>query len=187
MKTSGHPIIRFHRSWRSLLPQFVLGVLCAVIGYIVTQRYPESVLEMSIPLGSQELLLKLPFFLLLVLFVVARPFFKLFNSYAEISEHHLKIVSGRLSLWKKAKEFAFEDLLGVEVSQSIFGRIVNVGTIHIGSKTPSINLEIHGVADPHKYANIICRHIDASRMELTAALLHANQERPLEPGRSLYF
>ena len=49
---------------------------------------------------------------------------QIYDGYYEVSDHHLRLIRGRLSIWKKAQEFAFEDLLGVQVTQNIIDRLL---------------------------------------------------------------
>lgn len=154
-------LVRFQRSWRSVLPQLLLAILILVFGLYITAYIDESVLVIPI---FEEFSLRLPIFLLLFLFVLIRPVVQIYDSYCELSEHHLRIVRGRLSIWRRNQEFAFEDLLGVQVSQSIIDRILGVGRIEVGSKTSAIQISMSGIKNPQLYADHVSRRIDNSRI-----------------------
>jgi uncharacterized membrane protein YdbT with pleckstrin-like domain len=159
-------VVRFKRHWISLFPQFFLSGILFCVGLYATAYYPDlSVLEISLLWLGLDVTLVLPVFLLIFLVVFARPFIQLKDSEFEVSPHHLRITRGRYSLWKHRQEFAFEDLLGVQVRQSIIDRILGVGGIDIGSKTSTIKVSMNGLKNPQKYADLISRRIDDSRIE----------------------
>jgi uncharacterized membrane protein YdbT with pleckstrin-like domain len=166
MPMNSKQVVRFKRHWISLFPQFFLAGILLFVGLYVTAHYPDlSVLEFPLSWLGLEVTLVLPVFLLIFLVVVIRPFIQLKDSEFEVSGHHLRITRGRYSLWKHSQEFAFEDLLGVQVRQSLIDRLLGVGGIDIGSKTSSIKIAMNGLKNPKQYADLISRRIDDSRIE----------------------
>ena len=156
-------------SWRWVLPKLLVFLAVAAVGCWVTMSVPESVLEVPIPLGDDslaggEVTLRLPIFLLIALFFLVRPIVLLFDSRYEISAHHLRTWRGRLSVRRRRQEFAYEDLLGVQVAQTLLDRLLGVGTITVGSKTQSIEVVMKGIAHPQRIADLISRGIDGSRV-----------------------
>lgn len=159
------PVVLFKRSWRSLLIEFAVATVISVIGFGLTRRFPELNLEIELPLGEQGVLIHLPVFLLISLFLFVRPLVMLVDAHYEVSEHHLRVFRGKLSLTRKMEEFAFEDLIGVQVSQSILDRLLRIGSIRVGSRTPHIEILMRGVPHPQRYAELISRRIDAARVK----------------------
>ena len=158
------PVVYFKRSWKSLIPQFFLALFVAFVGYEITVAVPASSLEIPIQVDSETFTIRLPVFLLIVAFILVRPIVMLFDSHFEISDHHLRVVRGKLSFWRRQQQFAFEDLLGVQASQSVFGRLLNIGSIRVGSKTHSLEVYMMGVPRPQHYADLISARIDTSRI-----------------------
>lgn len=164
-------VIKFSRSWRSLVWHYFIFLFSLVVGLYVTAYYPGSILV--IPLDSiseSNQVIRLPVFLLISLFLVARPLVLLFDSHYELTDHHLRVVRGKMSIFRRAQEFAFEDLLGVQVTQSILSRLLNVGVIEVGSKTSQIQIRMRGIGDPHMHAKEISNRIDLSRISEKTAL-----------------
>ena len=159
------PVISFHRSWRSLIPQFTLAFIVTVIGYQLSADNPLSSLVIPFEIDGESYNLRLPLLLLIVIFLLVRPIVMLFDSHFEISDHHLRVIRGKLSVWRRRQEFTFEDLLGVQVTQSIWERVIRVGAIRVGSKTQSIEVYMRGIPRPQHYADLISRRIDSSRIK----------------------
>lgn len=163
--TNNFKTVIFDRHWISYLPQFFFAAIFLIISLYITAYYDWAVVVFPLTFQERELNIRIPFLLLVFFVFVVRPIVKLRDSYFQISPHHLRITRGRLSLWKNVQEFAFEDLLGVEVSQSLIGRMLGYGDIKVGSKTMSIHLTMGGIRNPDYYANIISRKIDESRID----------------------
>jgi uncharacterized membrane protein YdbT with pleckstrin-like domain len=157
-------VLKFGRSWRSLIPNLLFALVLLIIGLYVTAYFEHSVLLVPLDIGESEYSLRLPVFLLIVIVVLVRPIISLFDSRYEVSDHHLRIFKGLLSFWSKNQEFAFEDLMGVQVTQNFFERFFGVGNIQVGSRSNLINLKLNGVRSPEYYAKEISRHIDNARI-----------------------
>ena len=147
-----------------MIPSYLLALFFTILGLYITAYFEQSVLLIPLSFLDIEFTLRLPIFLLIVLFILVRPIIQLYDSCYDLSEHHLRITRCRLSIWRRSQEFAFEDLLGVQVSQSIIDRILGVGSIEVGSKTSEIQIIISGIKDPQEFANQISRRIDNSRI-----------------------
>ena len=157
-------VVRFKRNWRSVIPQFLLTLIFVFIGIYITKSFPWLSINFPIEISDFKAIIKIPVVLVIFPFLIIRPIVKLFDTYIEITKHHLRIFHGQISLIRNSQEFAFEDLLGVQVSQSILERILGVGTIEVGSKTQNIQLQMGGIWKPQKYANLIARLIDRARL-----------------------
>ncbi len=97
--------------------------------------------------------------------VLVRPIIMLFDSYLQATPHHVKVCSGRCSLKQKWHEFPYENLLGVEVDQSILDRLLGVGTVYLNTAvrgTPE--LLVRGVRRPTEIAEIIANRIDTAKL-----------------------
>ncbi len=161
---TGSNVLRFERSWRSLIPQFLLFGVVLWIGLYVTAYVDQSIIVIPFAFNGEEFNIRFPIFVLILLFIIARPIIQLYDSFYEISDHHLRFTRGRFSIRRKSEEFAFEDLLGVQVTQSIIERILGVGTITVGSKTADIHVKMEGIKNPEFYAKEVSKRIDSSRL-----------------------
>jgi uncharacterized membrane protein YdbT with pleckstrin-like domain len=157
--------ISFHRHWISYLPHFFFASAFLFLALYLTANHEWAIVIIPFAFNGEERAIRIPFLLVVFFVLIIRPIVKLHDSYFEVTGHHLRITRGKFSLWKNVQEFAFEDLLGVEVSQSILGRILNYGDIKVGSKTSSINITMGGIRNPDYYADIVSRRIDASRID----------------------
>ena len=163
------PVIRFRRSWRSIIP-WILAVI--VLGWAVlwaTAEWPRSVLVFPI---SNQTSVPLPMFFALWLVVAIRPVMLMLDAHYEISHHHLRAVTGILSLHRRSVEITYEDLLTVEVEQNILERILFVGHVIAGSAmsdAPRIVME--GVGCPDYYASLIDHRVDLTRKMMLSRLI----------------
>ena len=164
MHSSSNKVIHLKRNWRSLIPHFVLFLVIVFVGVLVTENVPAATVTLMLPIEGDAVTVDLPIFLLFALIALARPVVLLFDSHYQLSEHHLRINRGQLSIWRRRQEFAFEDLLGVQVSQSLLDRVLGVGTITVGTKTAALDVVMRGLAKPQAVADQVARRIDASRI-----------------------
>lgn len=155
-----HLIVR--RSMRSLVPHIILAIAVVLVSLVVTVEYPGSVHVLSI---GDDWLVPLPLGLLLCAVVVIRPIFLMYDSRLELNCHHLHWHSGRMSLRNRNVNYTFEDLLGVEVDQTIIDRLLGVGALKVGTAVvDKRSIVLQGVSNPTRWAEVIAARIDAARI-----------------------
>lgn len=142
-----------------------LGVLLFIIfTFIGLKNYQNDFFYLPIEL-EEGVSLHLPLFLLFALVSIVKPLINIFNSKYEISQHHIRVTTGIFSFKMKYMEYAYEDILGVEVEHGLVSRVINVGDILVSSKAGQKIIFIKGVVDPERIAKLISNYIDSNRIE----------------------
>ena len=155
------PVIRFRRSWRRILPWIILIIAFGWFAVWATAQDPDSVMFFRL---TEDTLLPVPRYFLLWLVLTIRPAVLMLDARYEIGHHHIRAVTGRLSLHRHSVEIAYEDLLTVEVDQSILDRILFVGDVIAGSAmSDSPRIVMEAVGSPDYYAAQIDHRIDLTR------------------------
>lgn len=159
-----YPVI-FCRSWMSILPHLILALLVSLVVFIIAAKFNLRGPTFTIPNGSKDLTITLPVFLIFTLIIIARPLVLLKDCRYEMGMHHLRSVTGLLSLNRVNAEIAYEDLHGVRVSQTPLERILNVGSIVAWTAladNPDITMK--GIYNPDQKASQITRKLDEIRI-----------------------
>ena len=153
--------IVFHRSWRSIVPQLIFAAVVSIIIFYLTSEYEINGLSFQIYYHNRTLHIYLPVFLIFTLILIARPLMLLKDCKHEVGCHHLKSVSGRMSLKRTKAEVSYEDLHGVKVIQSPFERMLNVGTIIAWTAlADNPDIIMKGLYNPEEKASIITKKLD---------------------------
>lgn len=139
-----NPILfRMYRSWR-----YFLAYVVAILGISGILLRVELVFgsELSLPfLGSFSL-----WWLTLVPILISLEFMRRYHNDLYVFEKdQVKQISGRLSLQYKIPIVKYLDIRAITVEQGLFGRLLNYGTVALGTASSEGNeLEIAGIANP---------------------------------------
>jgi len=155
----GHIFLR--RSWRSVLPRVILGLLVSSLVYYAAQKFESDSLRHDFAVFGYDISWSLALAFLVLLAAIARPISLMFDCSHELGCHHMKSTKGLLSFQREHVEIPYEDILGVRVSQNIFERILNVGRILVWTASadrPEISMG--GIGDPEAGAGQIKAKVD---------------------------
>ncbi len=142
----------FSRSPLAMFPMVILTVLLAVFAAYLTARFSWSV--QLIHLGERSI--ALPLFALVPLILGAVAIRDLYDARYIIGADHVRAVSGLISFRKSDVRVEFEHIRGVEVDRSLWGRLVNVGDLRIGTAMAAeVEIIIRDVQNPSGYRDII--------------------------------
>lgn len=149
------PWLVTHRSLRSLAPMILWTLGTAW----VVEAYFADALLIGSPTGSFNLSALWIVPIVLGLEITRRYFNDLYIFHADKLTHK----AGRISLKYSVPVVSFAHVRAITVSQSILGRILNYGTIYLGTAGESGNeIDIKGIVSPKKLA----QHIDILRIDL---------------------
>lgn len=155
-----------HRSWRSLAHWIALFIAFGIFTVYISRTIPGTIFVLEIPFFGFNLGVYLPLFVLPCALLLVRPIFLMYDARDEIRCHHVLSMDGICSLRKNTSAYAYENLLGVHVRQTLWERIMGVGTIEAGTAmTDKAEIQVEGIANPMKYAKIITEKIDEARMQ----------------------
>lgn len=149
------PWLVTHRSIRSLTPMIIWTLATA---WVVEAYFADALLLNSISSNLNfSALWLVPF--VLGLETTRRYFNDLYIFHGDKLTHK----AGRISFRYNVPIVSFAHVRAITVSQSILGRILNYGTIYLGTAGESGNeIDIKGVVSPKKLA----QHIDILRIDL---------------------
>jgi hypothetical protein len=151
-----------HRSIRSVLPQLLFGLAVVGIFYWYIEHPHYSGLKVVI--GGYET--HLPIWPLLLAVLLVRPLLMILDCRHQISQHHIRSESGRCSFKREAIEVPFESLKGVKVDQTVWERLLGVGTVVAWTGIPgSPDVKMHGIGSPHRLAKFLAAKIDQLKMK----------------------
>jgi len=100
--------------------------------------------------------LQIPYVVLLLLPFFVRPILYLYDAKHFITPKGVVARSGIYSFVTRDMHADFHDISGVSVRQSLFERLINIGTIDVGTAmSANVEIVIEGVDSPSKYADIM--------------------------------
>ena len=101
------------------------------------------------PIGDTVLYLDLPLLVLLPGFLLGKVLLYIYNSKYIIDERGVEAQVGLVSLNLRQPRLRYEDIRGVEPQQTLWERILGIGSVGIGSAmTQDVEIMMNGVANP---------------------------------------
>ncbi|MCC6221038.1 MAG: hypothetical protein IT291_07355 [Deltaproteobacteria bacterium] len=162
-----HKHVFLNRHWRSQTVWIVAYLICCFFAIVLSQSMPGLDLAFDIDILGNAYLVEMPLLGIVPPILLARPFFLIYDEFAELACHHLRVASGLCSLRKIEYRIAYEDMVRVSVEQTLLARILKIGTLCIGTAVRDHSeIKIEGLANPQYYASLITGHIDEARISL---------------------
>lgn len=159
-----HPeiVIYLNKVWRSELERVMLFCISLVSSVGLTWRFPQSVIVGDLfTIGNTTAYLYLPIFWLIPLSIFLESVVRIYNVLFRIDRNGIKAWHGIVSLNQKITNIRFEDIRGVELRQNIWERMMDVGTIEIGtSASKTVDLIIDGIEAPYEVQVLILNERD---------------------------
>ena len=151
----------FYHTWRGQFVQIVEFVLLSILAVYVSQ-FPYMVIPGEIiSISSVSIYLYFPFWILLPAFTVLRILYSMYNVKFTIDHRGVQAQVGLVSLSLRQPLLRWEDIRGVEPVQTLWERLLGIGTIEIGSAmTDHPEVEMHRVSHPHAIISLINRERD---------------------------
>ncbi len=183
IEKSGREPIRyyFYPTWRSQLSNlcgfFALCVVC-VIGsrYIPYVVIPGKLVS----LFGVHVILYLPVLILLPGFMLGRILMNIYDAKYIIDDGGVEAQIGLVSFNLRQPRLRWEDIRGSEPQQTIWERILGIGSVLIGSAmTQDVEIVMSGVANPRAIQLLIQGERDRRLKELRASANHGFQVREL--------
>ncbi|NDC38649.1 MAG: PH domain-containing protein [Proteobacteria bacterium] len=162
--------IVMYKVWRSEAPALLmLGVLCA--GAIQLSRmFPSLVVRGRLfEVGGTAVTLALPILWLIPVAWLSMILFRIYNVRYVADSRGIEARSGILSFAQQITRVRYEDVRSIESEQSILERLLDVGTVWIGTAA-STGVEVHlaGVAAPKSVQEFIQNERDRRQLAVQA-------------------
>lgn len=151
--SSGGSHIRyyFYPTWRSQL-FLILGYFCLCIAVVwVCRLFPQVTIVKGrlLSYGSHQLDLFLPWPIFFPGFVLGKVLLYIYNSKYIIDERGVEAQIGLVSLNLRQPRLRYEDIRGIEPQQTLWERILGIGSVLIGSAmTQDVEIVMTGVSNP---------------------------------------
>lgn len=141
----------FHRSPRSVLPEFLILSLLTLGAAVLTANYPALSQKVDFILSKS---FSLP--ALIPLIYLAYVIHRLRDSRYTVTADRVRATHGRLSFRKQDHEIDIADIRGVEIDRPFLGRLLNYGNLEIGTAAhQGEEIIVEGIFDPSLARDVI--------------------------------
>ena len=145
-------------------------ILCVGAVYF-SALLPASIIRGRLfTIGDTPLFLSLPLFSMPTFLVLGKLLIRIYDVRYSIHAEGITSRIGVLSLQQVVTTVRYEDVRAVEVVQSIWDRIIGVGTLEIStSATGGVEILMDGIASPREIQNMILGERDRRQRAGTAS------------------
>lgn len=145
-----------HRSPLAFGPLFLLFLFVSLLSVYITFEFPMSVQKIDLGLFAFHL----PLSGLLPMMIGGFILHKLYDAKYVIGPGYLRGTEGLLSMQKSDVLVEIGHIRGIEISRSLYGRMVNTGTLAIGTAAQEDEeLIMRYIADPSRVRDIIIERL----------------------------
>jgi len=172
-------LIRYHLfpTWRSQLMNLSLFLVTSIITIVGSNWEPEvTVLRGRLfAIGDTTFYLHLPWLIFLPGFLLGKVLIRVYDSEYIIDGRGIEAKIGLVSLMLRQPRMRFEDIRGVEPSQTIWERILGIGHLEIGSAMKDeVEITMEGIANPRAVQLFISGEIERSLRRITQSTGNAS-------------
>lgn len=161
----------FFPTWRSQFLNLLAFAGLCIVGIVGSRAVPGTVMAGSLfSLGDTTYFLHLPLLSLPAGAMLAKILIHIYDAKYIIDEHGVEAQIGLVSLNLRQPRLRWEDIRGVEPNQTIWERILGIGTVLVGSAmTQEVEVQMSGVANPRAIQLLIGGERDRRLRELQQA------------------
>ena len=168
----------FYPTWRSQLSNLTAYFVLCVVTIYLSWAFPIFVIKGPLfSIGATRYYLYLPVLILGPGFMLTRILIQIYNCKYIIDERGVEAQVGLVSFELRQPRLRWEDIRGVEPTQNIWERALNIGSVVVGSAmNDSVEIVMNGVANPKAIQLLINSERDCfmrSLRESGAHLKHA--------------
>ena len=146
-----------YKTWKSEYKLVISMFVGMFLSIFLSREFPKSVIQGDLfSLGDENVYLSLPIFWLLPFAFFLIAIIKIYNVRYSLTAKGLEMTVGILSTRKRSVKIRYEDIRSVETTQTILERVLNIGTVEVGtSSTGSIEISFEGVDSPQEIQSLI--------------------------------
>lgn len=158
----------FYPTWRSQLMNLVLLLLLFILTVVVSRYIPALVVAGSLfKIAGTTFYLYLPILILLPGAMLGKILINMYDAKYIIDEQGVEAQIGLVSMNLRQPKLRWEDIRGVEPNQTIWERLLGIGSVLIGSAmTQDVEIVMTGVANPRAIQLLIGGERDRKLNEL---------------------
>lgn len=164
--------IRYHLypTWRSQFGNLILFFLTSLVTIIGSNWSRDTTVIHGelFTIGGTTFYLYLPLLIFLPGFVLGKILVRAYDSEYIIDGRGIEAKVGLVSLMLRQPRMRFEDVRGVEPSQTIWERLLNIGHLEIGSAMKDdVEITMQGISNPRAVQLFISGEIERSLRRIT--------------------
>lgn len=158
----------FYPTWRSQLFPLIAFVGLCILCIVVNRTVPSLLIKGYLfSIGESRIFLYLPLMIFLPLAMLVRILMKIYDSKFTIDKDGVEAQVGLVSLNLRQPRLRWEDIRGVEPNQTLWERILGIGSVLVGSSmTNEVEIVMEGVANPRAIQLLIGAERDKRVKEL---------------------
>jgi hypothetical protein len=167
----------FYPTWRSQLLNLVGFFLLSALCVVLSRYFPILVLPGKLfQLDKTAVVLHFPILILLPGYLLGRVLIHVYDAKYIIDEGGVEAQVGLVSLNLRQPRLRWEDIRGSEPQQTIWERMLGIGTVGVGSAmTQDVEIVMKGVANPRAIQLLIQGERDRRMQELRNGSAHPNR------------
>ncbi len=145
-----HTRYYFYPTWRSQLFPLIGFLVLSILCVWVSNEVKETVITGKLfAIGDSIYVLDLPLLIFLPGFMLGRILLYIYDSKYIIDERGVEAQIGLVSMHLRQPRLRWEDIRGVEPNQTLWERILGIGSVLVGSAmTNEVEIVMEGVANP---------------------------------------
>jgi uncharacterized membrane protein YdbT with pleckstrin-like domain len=142
--------IRIPKVWRSEAGALIVFVVLCLGSVVLSKRFPSLVVTGElVSIGGKTLWLTLPILWCLPVGWLSMIVFRIYNVRYIADTRGIEACEGVLSLSQRITRVRYEDVRSIESDQTLLERLLDVGTVEIGTAAVSgVELAMKGIAAP---------------------------------------
>jgi uncharacterized membrane protein YdbT with pleckstrin-like domain len=150
------------RSWRSQWRRLLIYFALCAAAIFLSAYFPKSIIQGRLfTIGGQDIILVLPLFALMPLYGLLNLLYPVFDATLTLDNRGIETRIGIISLKQDTTRIRYEDIRSIDKMQTLVERILNVGTISIGTAaTAGVEILFDGVAQPLDVINLVQQERD---------------------------
>jgi len=149
--------VHIPRTWRSQLKTALLFLASCPITVMLSHLFPQTVIVGPlITLFGHEIVLFLPLLWFIPAGILMAAIINIYDVRFIVDTRGIETRVGILGLNQRIVRVRYEDIRSVEVAQTLWDRVLDVGTVQVGTAaTGGVEVEFSGVAAPHEIQKMI--------------------------------
>ena len=139
-----------HKVWRSELPRLIIFLVLLLGCTLLSRQFPNTIIRGEfVTLGATQVILSLPLLWLIPAWSLLLSIVKIYDVRYTLDAHGIESRVGILSMHQTITRIRYEDIRSIETEQSVLERILDVGTVEMGTAaTGAVEVALYGVASP---------------------------------------
>ena len=170
--------------WRSELWGVALFLFLCGLSIWLSAEFPSTVIQGKLfSISSMVVMLRLPVLWLIPFGALVIVMARIYNVRYTMDARGVEALVGRLSLSQRITRVRYEDIRSVEIDQTLWERILDIGTVQISTAANSgVEVILEGIAAPQEVQDMLQRERDSRQKAATQMVQRVLEERAASPS-----